>query len=115
MPKLQEKHILVTGGAGFIGSNFLHYIRNQEPDLSLLNVDKLTYAGNLENLHRMLRAGFHDDLYRTARAVAAAVFTDLLADPTDGATHYHAARVTPGWADPERETARLGDHVFYAL
>lgn len=42
--------ILVTGGCGFIGSNFLHYFSKKHPRYRLLNVDKLTYAGNLENL-----------------------------------------------------------------
>jgi len=42
--------ILVTGGAGFIGSNFVKYILKNHPDDSVVNFDKLTYAGNLENL-----------------------------------------------------------------
>lgn len=44
------KNILVTGGAGFIGSNFLNYILNKRDDVNIVNLDKLTYAGNLENL-----------------------------------------------------------------
>ena len=42
--------ILVTGGAGFIGSNFIHYVLNEHPDTKLVSVDALTYCGNLENL-----------------------------------------------------------------
>src|SRR5512139_3920938 len=42
--------ILVTGGCGFIGSNFVRYLLKTYPDYSVINVDKLTYAGNLENL-----------------------------------------------------------------
>ena len=42
--------ILVTGGCGFIGSNFIRYFLKSYPNDSLINVDKLTYAGNLENL-----------------------------------------------------------------
>ena len=42
--------ILVTGGAGFIGSNFVHYILREHPNWEVANLDKLTYAGNLENL-----------------------------------------------------------------
>lgn len=42
--------ILVTGGAGFMGSNFIRHILNKYPDYQIVNLDKLTYAGNLENL-----------------------------------------------------------------
>jgi len=42
--------ILVTGGAGFIGSNFILHMMNKYPDYQIVNLDKLTYAGNLENL-----------------------------------------------------------------
>lgn len=44
------KNILVTGGAGFIGSNFINYILSKRSDYFIVNLDKLTYAGNLENL-----------------------------------------------------------------
>ncbi len=43
--------ILITGGAGFIGSHFIRYILRRYPDYEVINMDKLTYAGNLENLH----------------------------------------------------------------
>jgi len=42
--------LLVTGGAGFIGSNFIHHILSEHPGWEIINLDKLTYAGNLENL-----------------------------------------------------------------
>lgn len=42
--------ILVTGGAGFIGGNFIHYMINKYPDYQIVNLDLLTYAGNLETL-----------------------------------------------------------------
>lgn len=42
--------LLVTGGAGFIGSNFIHYFLQKYPDSYIVNFDKLTYAGNLDNL-----------------------------------------------------------------
>lgn len=44
------KTLLVTGGAGFIGSNFIKYMLVQHPDYKIINLDALTYAGNLENL-----------------------------------------------------------------
>ena len=56
--------ILVAGGAGFIGSNFVRYILGAHDDWSVVNVDKLTYAGNLANLAEV--AG--DPRYRFHRA-----------------------------------------------
>ena len=50
------KTILVTGGAGFIGSNFVRYMLKNYEDITLVNLDLLTYAGNLDNL-----AGVSDD------------------------------------------------------
>ena len=44
------KRVIVTGGAGFIGSNFILYELKKDPEIFIVNVDKLTYAGNLENL-----------------------------------------------------------------
>ncbi len=44
------RRILVTGGAGFIGSNFVRMVLSEHPDCFICNLDKLTYAGNLENL-----------------------------------------------------------------
>ena len=51
--------ILVTGGAGFIGSNFIRYIHGKYPDYQLINLDKLTYAGNLENLEDISGHSFY--------------------------------------------------------
>lgn len=48
-----KKTYLVTGGAGFIGSNFIHYMLKKYDDISIINLDKLTYAGNLENLREI--------------------------------------------------------------
>jgi dTDP-glucose 4,6-dehydratase len=48
MSNNQEKTILVTGGCGFIGSNFLNYFVNKFPEYKVINLDKLTYAGNPE-------------------------------------------------------------------
>lgn len=45
--------VLVTGGAGFIGSNFIEYMLAEHPDYKIVNVDRLTYAGNLDNLRKV--------------------------------------------------------------
>lgn len=47
------KKYLVTGGAGFIGSNYIHYLFEKYSDIQVINLDKLTYAGNLENLREI--------------------------------------------------------------
>jgi dTDP-glucose 4,6-dehydratase len=47
------RHILVTGGAGFIGSNFVRYVQGEFPDIEITNLDLLTYAGSQENLRNL--------------------------------------------------------------
>jgi len=54
-----KKTYLVTGGAGFIGSNFIHFLLEKHEDILIVNVDKLTYAGNLENLASVMRDKRH--------------------------------------------------------
>ncbi|MBC8509859.1 MAG: dTDP-glucose 4,6-dehydratase [Anaerolineales bacterium] len=44
------RNVLVTGGAGFIGSNFIRYLLRKEPGVRIINLDALTYAGHMENL-----------------------------------------------------------------
>jgi dTDP-glucose 4,6-dehydratase len=51
--------LLVTGGAGFIGSNFVHYILREHPDYEVVNLDALTYAGSLENLEGVMENPRH--------------------------------------------------------
>jgi len=67
--------LIVTGGAGFIGSNFLHLVARRRPELSLVNLDALTYAGNLENLAALeAHPGYtfvHGDITRPADVAAA--------------------------------------------
>ena len=53
------KKILVTGGAGFIGSNFVRMVLSEHPDCFVVNLDKLSYAGNLENLAGLLESPNH--------------------------------------------------------
>ena len=53
------QNVLVTGGAGFIGSNFVRHIQSEEPDVVVVNLDALTYAGSLENLADLPDHGRH--------------------------------------------------------
>ncbi|SEP03271.1 dTDP-glucose 4,6-dehydratase [Paenibacillus sp. OV219] len=46
-------NIIVTGGSGFIGSNFIHYMAQNHPEYAIINVDALTYAGNPHNLRKV--------------------------------------------------------------
>lgn len=73
-------NLLVTGGAGFIGSNFIRYILGKYPDYKIVNLDKLTYAGNLNNT-----SDFSDNPnYSFVRGdIANPDLTDKLASKTD--------------------------------
>lgn len=54
---MSKKNILITGGAGFIGSHVIRTFVNKYPEYNIINLDKLTYAGNLENLKDIDRKG----------------------------------------------------------
>ncbi|SFX02270.1 dTDP-glucose 4,6-dehydratase [Ruminococcus sp. XPD3002] len=58
-----DKTIIVTGGAGFIGSNFIFYLRKKYPDIRIVCPDKLTYAGNMTTVAPLL----NDDKFRFVR------------------------------------------------
>lgn len=80
------KNILVTGGAGFIGSNFVHYIVENQPDIFVTVLDKLTYAGNEENL-----AGLPEDRVKLVVGdIADAELVDDLVKEVDAVVHYAA-------------------------
>lgn len=49
-PSFAPQHILVTGGAGFIGANFVHWVARNHPQAHMTVLDALTYAGKRENL-----------------------------------------------------------------
>jgi dTDP-glucose 4,6-dehydratase len=66
----QPRSMLVTGGAGFIGSNFIRHVLTHEPSIQIINLDKLTYAGSLDNLaqlphperHHFIQGDIADDI-----------------------------------------------------
>jgi len=81
--------LLVTGGAGFIGSAFVRYVLGAEPDARIVNLDKLTYAGNLENLESIAA----DPRYRFVHGDICdeALVGSLLADEKPDAIVHFAA------------------------
>ncbi|TLG80952.1 dTDP-glucose 4,6-dehydratase [Vagococcus zengguangii] len=80
------KKIIVTGGAGFIGSNFVHYVINNHPDIHVTVLDKLTYAGNADNLK-----GLPNDRYELVVGdISDAELVNKLVSETDAVVHYAA-------------------------
>ncbi len=80
------KRIIVTGGAGFIGSNFVHWVIDHKPDVHVTVLDKLTYAGNRENL-----AGIPEDRLTFVRGdICDACVVDELFTDTDAVVHFAA-------------------------
>lgn len=84
--KPEDTCVLVTGGAGFIGSNFVHWVVNNQPDVHVTVLDALTYAGNRENL-----AGIPDDRMTFVHGdiCDAALVDELFAD-ADAVVHFAA-------------------------
>jgi dTDP-glucose 4,6-dehydratase len=80
--------LLITGGAGFIGSNFVHYMLNHYPDYQLINVDALTYAGNLENLKSI--EDHPNYTFVKANIADQAVLTPLFEDGLDAVINFAA-------------------------
>lgn len=80
------KNIIVTGGAGFIGSNFVHYVVKYQPEVHVTVLDKLTYAGNKENL-----AGLpQDQVELVVGDICDAPLVDELVQKADAVVHYAA-------------------------
>lgn len=78
--------ILVTGGAGFIGSNFVHYVVNNHPDVKVTVLDKLTYAGNKKNLEGLLE----DKVELVVGDISDSKLVNQLVQNTDAVIHYAA-------------------------
>ena len=79
--------ILVTGGAGFIGSNFVHMVAQRYPDTRIIVLDALTYAGNAENLKG---AGQNNQVELVKGSVADPVLVDELCKQADTVVHFAA-------------------------
>ncbi len=83
---MKFKKIIVTGGAGFIGSNFVHYVVNNHPEVHVTVLDKLTYAGNRANL-----AGLPENRVKLVVGdIADTLLVDELVKDTDAIVHYAA-------------------------
>lgn len=80
------KNILVTGGCGFIGSNFVHYVYNNHPEINIIVLDKLTYAGNRSNIESIL--GERVEL--VVGDITDKKLVDKLASKVDTIVHYAA-------------------------
>ena len=80
--------ILVTGGAGFIGSNFVRYILEVHPDYEVVNLDLLTYAGNLENLADL--EGRENYRFVRGDIADAGLLEGLFAEGVDGVVNFAA-------------------------
>lgn len=76
------KNVLVTGGAGFIGSNFVRYLLTHEPEVQVYNLDALTYAGSLENLRDLPNPSRHTFLHGNIcdRALVEKIFREYAID-----------------------------------
>ena len=80
------KNIIVTGGAGFIGSNFVHFVVKNHPDVHVTVLDKLTYAGNKKNLAGLLE----DRVELVVGDITDAELVDRLVKEADAVVHYAA-------------------------
>lgn len=103
VPVIQAKNVFITGGAGFIASNFINYLFKKYPDYHLTVLDKLTYAGNLSNISEEVRAS---DRFTFVRGcITDTVLVDQLMSTADLVVHFAA----------ESHVARsiVDDYIFF--
>lgn len=82
----EPKNIIVTGGCGFIGSNFVHYVVNNHPDVHVTVLDKLTYAGNPDNIAGLPK----DRVELVVGDICDAELLERLVPGNDAIVHYAA-------------------------
>ena len=106
--------ILITGGAGFIGSNFIYHMLSAHPEDTILCVDKLTYAGNLSTLEEALKyPNFR--FFKTDICDRGAIYAIFEAERPDAVVHFAAeSHVDRSIEDPEvfLRTNILGTQVL---
>lgn len=86
MENFTPRHLIVTGGAGFIGSNFVHHVVNHHKDVHVTVLDALTYAGNLDNLK-----GLPEDRVSFVHGnICDAALVDKLFSKADSCVHFAA-------------------------
>lgn len=83
-----ERKVLVTGGAGFIGSNFLRLLVPRYQDLIFINIDKLTYAANLDNLKEI--SGYKNYYFIHGDIGSASTVNSLFRQGIDYVVHFAA-------------------------
>ena len=105
--------LLVTGGAGFIGANFIRYYLEQHPDSYVLNLDKLTYAGNLDNLAAVQSSPQYT--FCRGDICDADLVTRLLAEGIDTIVHFAAETHVDRSIADAREFVRTNVQGTYTL
>ena len=119
----ESQRLLVTGGAGFIGSNFIRLLLAEDAAAQVVNLDALTYAGNLENLvevdgsprYRFVKGDIRNDVEVTAAFAAA---TEAFGGPVDAVIHFAAeSHVDRSIEDPAAflQTNVLGSEVLLRI